>query len=129
MNASVAPFDNPKVRQAVNLGYRTPTPGRDVRGAGADQPRPAAPRWALVQQADRRYPGLRRGGVWATSNIAKAKALLAEAGHPDGFEVETMFRQARVNADQAAIYKEQLRKIDIELALKLGESATGSSAI
>ena len=71
-------------------------------------------------------PGWRQlNGEKHPDDIAKAKALLAEAGHPDGFKAEMMVRQVVEFPDQAVIYKEQLKKIGIELTLKLEESATG----
>src|SRR5262249_60317169 len=64
-------------------------------------------------------------GAKHPEDTAKAKALLAEAGHPNGFEAGMMVRQVVEFPDQAVIYKEQLKKIGIEATIKLVDSATG----
>jgi peptide/nickel transport system substrate-binding protein len=125
----VAPFNNPKVRQAVNLAIeRQPlldtfgVPGLDSLG-----PPLGVGLW-FSRTADEiaSLPGWRQlNGKKHPDDIAKAKALLAEAGHPNGFKVELMVRQVVQYPDQAVIYKEQLKKIGIELDIKLVDSATG----
>jgi ABC-type transport system substrate-binding protein len=73
-----------------------------------------------------KLPGWRQhNGQKHPDDIAKAKALLAEAGHPNGFKIEMMVRQVVQFPDQAPIYKEQLKKIGIEIDIKLVDSATG----
>src|SRR5712691_5243995 len=129
MNTSVAPFDNPKVRQAVNLALDRQAlfnifgvPGFDTRapplGVGA---------WfGRTAEEIAQLPGWRQlNGAKHPDDIAKAKALLAEAGHPNGFKAEMMVRQVVEFPDQAVVYKEQLKKIGIEATIKLVDSATG----
>ena len=71
-------------------------------------------------------PGWRQlNGQKHPDDIAKAKELLAEAGHRDGFKAEMMVRQVVQYPDQALIYKEQLKQIGIDLTIKLVDSATG----
>jgi peptide/nickel transport system substrate-binding protein len=129
MNTSVAPFNNPKVRQAVNLALDRQAlfnifgvPGLDTLapplGTGTWFGRTAG---EIAQ-----LPGWRQlNGAKHPEDIAKAKTLLAEAGHPNGFEAEMMVRQVVEFPDQAVVYKEQLKKIGIEATIKLVDSATG----
>jgi ABC-type transport system substrate-binding protein len=129
MNTSKAPFDNPKVRQAVNLAlHRQPmletfgVPGLDSLG-----PPLGVGLW-FSRSADEiaKLPGWRElNGKKHPDDLAKAKALLAEAGHPDGFKVEMMVRQAVQYPDQAVIFKDQLKNIGIDINIKLVDSATG----
>ncbi len=129
MNTSMAPFDNPKVRQAVNLAIeRQPLVDTfGVPGLTSLGPPLGVGLW-FSRPADEiaKLPGWRQlNGEKHPDDVAKAKALLADAGHPDGFKAEMMVRQVGFNPDLAVIYKEQLKKIGIELTLKLEESATG----
>jgi len=129
MNTSVAPFDNPKVRRAVNLAIdRQPlvetfgVPGLDTLGP----PLGVGMWFSRSAEEIAKLPGWRQlNGKKHPDDIAKAKALLAEAGHADGFKAEIMVRQVVQYPDQAQIYKEQLKQIGIDLDIKLVDSATG----
>ncbi len=129
MNTSAPPFDNPKVRQAVNLAIDRQSlletfglPGLDSLGpalcVGMWFSRPA--------EEIAKLPGWRQlNGKKHPEDLEKARALLAEAGHPNGFKAEMMVRQVVQYPDQAPIYKEQLKKIGIDLTIRLVDSATG----
>ena len=129
MNTSAAPFDNPKVRQAVNLALDRQAllstfgvPGFDTLAP----PLGVGSWFGRTAEEIAQLPGWRQlNGEKHPDDIAKAKALLAEAGHPDGFKAEMMVRQVVEFPDQAVVYKEQLKKIGIDLTIKLVESATG----
>jgi ABC-type transport system substrate-binding protein len=129
MNTSVAPFDNPKVRQAVNLVIDRQSlletfgvPGKDSLGP----PLGVGMWFSRSAEEIASLPGWRQhNGKKHPDDIAGAKALMAEAGHPNGFHAELMVRQAVQYPAQAPIYKEQLKKIGIDLAIKLVDSATG----
>jgi ABC-type transport system substrate-binding protein len=129
MNTSKPPFDNPKVRQAVNLAIDRQAmlntfgvPGLDSLGP----PLGVGTWFGRTAEEIAQLPGWRQlNGVKHPDDIAKATALLAEAGHPDGFQAEMMVRQAVEFPDQAVVYKEQLKKVGIEVTIKLEESATG----
>jgi peptide/nickel transport system substrate-binding protein len=129
MNTSRKPFDNPKVRQAVNLALDRHAllktfgvPGLDTLG-----PPLGVGTWFGRTAAEiGELPGWRQlDGEKHPDDIAKAKALLAEAGYPNGFKAEMMIRQVVEFPDHAVVYKEQLKKIGIEATLKLEDSATG----
>jgi len=129
MNTSVAPFDNPKVRQAVNLALDRQALFNTFGVPGLDSLAPplGVGTWfGRSEEEIAKLPGWRQlNGTKHPDDIAKAKALLAEAGHPDGFKAEMMVRQVVEFPDQAVVYKEQLKKIGIEATLKLVDSATG----
>src|SRR5215467_2485889 len=129
MNTSVAPFNNPKVRQAVNLALDRQALFNTFGVPGLDTLAPplGTGTWfGRTAEEIAKLPSWRQlNGAKHPDDIAKAKALLAEAGHPDGFTAEMMVRQVVEFPDQAVVYKEQLKKIGIELTLKLEESATG----
>ena len=78
MNTQMAPFDNVKVRQAVNMAINKDRIVQLInnRAVPANQPLPPS------------MPGYDKAFKGYAYDVAKAKALLAEAGHPDGFETE-----------------------------------------
>jgi len=113
MNTQMAPFDNLKVRQAVALAL----PYEDMFKA------------AIFGRGTKLY-----GGTWATvppdasfpqaipnkTDLAKAKALLAEAGHPNGFSTTFAFTsgQTATAEPMAALVKESLGKIGIQVEIQ-----------
>ena len=129
MNTSVAPFDNPKVRQAVNLALHRQALLKTFGAPGLDTLAPplGVGTWfGRTTEEIAQLPGWRElNGEKHPDDIAKAKALLAEAGYPNGFKADMQVRQAVEFPDQAVLYKEQLKKIGIEVTIKLVDSATG----
>lgn len=113
MNTQMAPFDNLKVRQAVALAL----PYEDMFKA------------AIFGRGTKLY-----GGTWTTvppdasfpqaipnkTDLAKAKALLAEAGHPNGFSTTFAFTagQTATAEPMAALVKESLGKIGIQVEIQ-----------
>src|SRR5205807_10394081 len=92
MNTSVAPFNNPKVRQAVNLALDRQALFNTFGVPGLDTLAPplGTGTWfGRTAEAITQLPGWRRlNGANHPDDIAKAKALLAEARHRDGFKAE-----------------------------------------
>ena len=129
MNTSAPPFDNPKVRQAVNLALHRQALFKTFGAPGLDTfapPLGVGTWFGRTAEEVVQLPGWReRNGEKHPDDIAKAKALLAEAGYPNGFKADMMVRQVAEFPDQAVIYKEQLKKIGIEAAIQLVDSATG----
>ncbi|MBJ3775581.1 ABC transporter substrate-binding protein [Acuticoccus mangrovi] len=82
MNPKYAPFDNPKVREAVNYAIdREELIASVLRGTG-DVAKSVVP--PIVDGYDPSF-------FKFSYDPEKAKALLAEAGYPDGFEVELLY--------------------------------------
>jgi peptide/nickel transport system substrate-binding protein len=114
MNNEAKPFDNQKVRHAVQLAINV----QDVLDAayfGA-----AAPSTGIIA------PGLvghREKNLYG-HDPEKAKALLAEAGMPNGFEctLDILNKQERVNAAQAI--QAQLADIGIKVTIQQHDSGT-----
>ena len=111
MNVKNPPFNNPKVRQAV--AYALPYQkimdavlfglGGPMFGAAADKPTEV--KWPQPTKYN--------------TDIAKAKALMAEAGYPDGFETTLSFDLgfATVNEPTAILIQESLGQIGIKTTI------------
>jgi peptide/nickel transport system substrate-binding protein len=111
MNVKNPPFDNLKVRQAV--AYAIPYQkimdavlfglGGPLFGAAADKPTEVA--WPQPHKYN--------------TDIAKAKALMAEAGYPNGFETTLSFDLgfATVNEPMAVLIQESLGQIGIKTTI------------
>jgi peptide/nickel transport system substrate-binding protein len=111
MNVTKPPFDNPKVRQAV--AYAVPYQkimdvvlfglANPMFGAPADKPTEVA--WP---QPTKYF-----------TDMAKAKALLAEAGYPDGFETTLSFdlNFAGINEPLCVLVQESLAQIGIKTTI------------
>ncbi|MGO7956119.1 ABC transporter substrate-binding protein [Rhizobium leguminosarum] len=76
LNTKVKPFDNVKVRQALNMAINKDRITRILNGRATPANQPLPP---LMPGYDKSFAGY-------AHDVAKAKAVLAEAGYPDGFE-------------------------------------------
>ncbi|MDU0362333.1 ABC transporter substrate-binding protein [Rhizobium sp. 25PS6] len=76
LNTKVKPFDNVKVRQALNMAINKERITRILNGRATPANQPLPP---LMPGYDKSFTGY-------AYDVAKAKALLAEAGYSDGFE-------------------------------------------
>jgi len=118
MNTKMKPFDNPKVREAISyaIPYKdilaTALYGRGVAMYDGDTTKPYAPTWPVP---------IKHG-----TDLAKAKALLTEAGFPNGFKTTLSYdlSEATVREPTAILIQESLKKIGVELTL---EKVPGSS--
>ncbi|WOB06232.1 ABC transporter substrate-binding protein [Piscinibacter gummiphilus] len=112
MNTKIKPFDNPKVRQAISyaIPYKeilsSALYNRGVGMFGGDPSKPYAPTWPVP--------------IKYTADLAKAKALLAEAGFPNGFKTTLSFdlSEATVREPTAILIQESLKKIGVEVTLE-----------
>ncbi|WP_422010282.1 ABC transporter substrate-binding protein [Reyranella sp.] len=113
MNTQMAPFDNLKVRQAVAMAlpyedmFKAAIFGRGTKLYGGS--------WASVPP-DASFPQ----AIPNKTDLAKAKALLAEAGHPNGFSTTFAFTagQTATAEPMAALVKESLGKIGIQVEIQ-----------
>ena len=110
LNIKREPFTDHRVRQAINLAVdRQKHNERALHGAG----RGHCPLVGLANTLEEcaTWPGMRPkdtpGGL---EDIAKAKELMAEAGYPDGFEVEYTVRQVGTYVSECAVIKQDLEE-------------------
>jgi peptide/nickel transport system substrate-binding protein len=111
MNVKNPPFDNLKVRQAV--AYAIPYQKiMDAVQYGLAKPMFGAPADKATEVA---WPQPHS----FNTDIAKAKALMAEAGHPNGFETTLSFDLgfATVNEPTAVLIQESLGQIGIKTTI------------
>lgn len=107
-------FSNPKVREAISYAIdRNEMVEGYLGGFGESVEMPIVP---SVFGFD---PSFKNHEL----DLEKAKALLAEAGYPDGFSCSIKLNQSATYVRPAEILQAQLRKIGIELNFDLMERA------
>jgi peptide/nickel transport system substrate-binding protein len=109
MRVDVAPFDDVRVRQAVKYGVDRPPYLEQVGqgiGFSAYLPiHPDSPYFSPEFEYER--------------DVERAKELLAEAGYPDGLEVELLAPKTPTEEDYGVILQSQLAEIGIAAELVL----------
>jgi ABC-type transport system substrate-binding protein len=124
MNSTAPPFDNLKLRQAVNLALDRKSYIEVVHDGHA------APALVFVLDSEwgrpseevwNKLPG------WGTGEkkkqeLEEAKKLLAEAGYPDGLEVEMIARSSGKYPRQVEYIAGELKKVGIKANIKLMDS-------
>ena len=110
-NMKKAPYDNPKVREAIYYAIdQKPIIDTVFLGAGEAGNSIIGPNvWGYYDVE--KY----------TQDIEKAKALLAEAGFPDGFKAKIWVNDNPVRRDTAVILQDQLKQIGIDLTIETVE--------
>jgi ABC-type transport system substrate-binding protein len=108
MNVRIKPFDNKKVRQAVNMAINKQRICKIInnRAVPANQPLPPA-----MPGYDKNYKGYPFDPV-------KAKALMAEAGFADGFTTELYANNTDPNPRIAQAIQRDLAEIGINAEIK-----------
>jgi peptide/nickel transport system substrate-binding protein len=111
MNVTMKPFDDKRVRQAI--AYAIPYDAimkqalynRAVPMFGADPSKAFAPIWPVASPYQ--------------TDLDKAKALLTEAGLPNGFKTELFIdmSQSTIQEPMALLIQEQLKKLGIEVTI------------
>jgi ABC-type transport system substrate-binding protein len=104
------PFNNHLVRQAINLAVdRQKHNERALHGAG----RGHCPLVGLANSLEEceSWPGMRpKDTPGGQEDIARARELMAEAGYPDGFEVQYTVRQVGTYAAECSVIKQDLEE-------------------
>lgn len=112
------PFADYRVRKAVHLAVDRQAAQKVLGGGIASIPflLPEKSRFSLKSSEYSNQPG------WRTpkdQDIAEAKKLLAEAGHPNGFEIEGMIRKGGDFQAVGEFVQADLQKIGINLKANL----------
>ena len=108
LNVKREPFSDHRVRQAINLAVdRQNHNKRALHSAG----RGHCPLVGLANSIEEcaTWPGMRpKDTPGGQEDIARAKELMAEAGFPDGFEVQYTVRQVGTYPQQCSVIKQDL---------------------
>ena len=107
-NLKKEPYNNPKVREAISYAIDQ-KPIIDTVFLGA-----AEPANSILGKNIFAYYDVEK----FTQNIEKAKALMAEAGYPDGFKAKLWVNDNPVRRDTAVILQDQLKQIGIDVAIE-----------
>jgi ABC-type transport system substrate-binding protein len=119
-NTRRAPFDNTKVRQALSIGTDRMVFAKllrsDVKPLRFHPQPPSNPDFFVK---DSELPA--DVAALYKYDVNKAKAMLAEAGFPNGFKTELLVRSVALDQDVAAIVKEQWAKIGVDAEIVVME--------
>jgi len=112
MNTRKAPFDNPKVRQAMAHAINTDEIITGILSGFADKPTGVVhPNMFGYTAEVQKYP----------YDPQRAKALLSEAGHPNGFKTRVVVLTYGQWQKTMELVKAQLAKVNIDLAIQMLE--------
>ncbi|BDA86426.1 peptide ABC transporter substrate-binding protein [Aureimonas sp. SA4125] len=108
MNTRMKPFDDVKVRQAVNMAINKDRIVQIINGRAvpANQPLPPS------------MPGYVKDFAGYKYDVAAAKALLAEAGHEGGFETELFVANTDPQPRIAQAIQQDLAAIGIKASIQ-----------
>lgn len=115
INTKRPPLDDLRVRQAIAHAVDVPA---IVRFVGADVARP----WPSPVPPG--YLGSIRDVETFSPDPARARALLAEAGHPNGITIKSVVSSATSQLPIMEVIQAQLRKAGITLEMEVVEHAT-----
>ena len=108
MKVTMKPFDNVKVRQAVNMAINKERIVKIINGRAVPANQPLPPT----------MPGYAKDYTGYKYDVAAAKALLAEAGFPDGFETELYANNTDPNPRIAQAIQQDLAAVGIKAEIK-----------
>lgn len=118
LNVSREPFNDPRVRQAINYAVDRAEIVEAVYFGNAVPGGPLSPglaEWALDTGEFACY----------ATDLDMARQLLAEAGYPDGFETEILtFGTIQVVSDTAQVLQAQLAEVGIQANVNIAEFGT-----
>lgn len=126
-NANAAPFDNKLVRQALSIGTsRSAALAVTYNGKGELGGISVPGKWALPGERLAEVPGYGPNGE---ADVEKAKAMLAEAGYPDGFDVNLLVRQNPLFEPVGVFLKDQWAKLGVRATIDIQEGAAYAEAV
>ena len=121
-NAQMKPWDDVRVRQAACLAINREESMKTLyKGEGMQAGYAIPGPWALPKASVEKIPGY---APWREANLVKARALLAEAGFPNGFKETMLVRRVPLFEPHAIFMQDQLARIGIEVTLDIQETAT-----
>ncbi len=109
MNVTAKPFDNKKVRQAINYAIDRQGIIDLLRNGRATPAKGVLPPGMFGYNPDL---------VGYTYDPQKAKKLLAEAGYPDGIRITLQYNTDDIHRRIAEAFQQQMKDAGIELELK-----------
>ncbi len=111
-NTQKKPYNDIRVRQAISYAINTPLVIKSVwRGIGQVAVGPVAPNVNFSDKSLKPHE----------YNVAKAKALLAEAGYATGFKASIWTNEKKERVDMATIMQSELAEIGITVDIKVLE--------
>lgn len=120
-NTTVAPFDNPVLRQAASLAIdRAAAVEILQRGQGVFGGPVVPGPFSLDAATLEAIPGY---GTDAAANLEEAKRLMAEAGFADGLQIRLLVRRIALFEPVGVFLKDQWSKIGIDVVLDVQENA------
>ena len=108
LNVNTPPMDDVRVRQAINMAINKDRIVQIINGRAVPATQPLPPS----------MPGYTEGYAGYAFDVDGAKALLAEAGHPDGFETELYVMNTDPNPRIAQAIQRDLDAIGVKAAIK-----------
>ena len=114
INTEMKPFDDVRVRQALNMAINKDRIVRLINGR-------ATPANQVLPPL---MPGYDRGYAGYAYDVAKARALLAEAGHAGGFATELYAMNADPNPRIAQAIQQDLAAVGIKAEIRSQAQAT-----
>jgi peptide/nickel transport system substrate-binding protein len=114
MRCDKAPFNDPRVRQAVALTLNRPQIVQALFKGYAD-PGNDSP-FAPV------FPSTDTNVAQRAANIAKAKSLLSAAGHPSGFSTQLIGNDVQEISEYAQIVAQAAKSIGVNIKVKMENS-------
>ena len=108
LNTQIPPFDNVDVRKAVNMAINKERITQIINGRAVPATQPLPPS----------MPGYTEGYEGYPFDPEGAKALLAEAGFPDGFETELFVMNTDPNPRIAQAIQQDLAQIGIDASIQ-----------
>jgi peptide/nickel transport system substrate-binding protein len=119
LNLTRPPLNDLRVRQAIRLAINNAQIAAAFSGLSVPMVGIIAPQFAGAVKNDDLPPELRY-----THNVQRARALLAEAGHPNGVTIQCFTSQREDYSSIMLMIQEQLRAAGINLDMRIIDHAT-----